>query len=141
MTDDAVLTERQQLEKELAALRKAEADKAEAANLDELRLTVRFTKELGPQGSEWAMLRTPDGPIVVARGDVLFYRKLVALKPDQETSNFKDADLHAVIAPQVKYPEPARFAELAEKRGGVRAMCVFLFKQLHEAYEEVKQGK
>lgn len=134
-------TELAELEKQVAELATQEATAKVERRKEELRLKLKFSKELGPQGSAFDIIRTPDGPIVIALGDSLFYRKLAALKRDEKTDTFNDADLHAIIAPNVKHPDAATFAQLADKRGGLRAACLFAFKALHEAQEEERQGK
>lgn len=126
---------REQLEK-IQASREAESD---ARELQELELVVRFEQEIGARGREFELVSTPDGPIVVKRGEFVLYKKFQAsMKGSSEPT---PEAVFAYVSPSIVYPDKETFNRLVDAKPYYAVRCASAQASLHGAKSEADRGK
>ena len=113
--------------------KKAEADARELACLE---LEEKFTKELGPRGTQFEIIDTPEGPIVVRLGEAVLFKRMRD-KPGEANSE----DLQNFVSPCVVHPDKAAFSAMIEKRFGVLMRCSAALITLYSGAAAARAGE
>jgi len=130
-------THEQKLQELRDAKRRIEQSRAAAAKareLEVLELEVRFEAEIGPRGSQFEIVETIDGPIVVRLGEGVLYTRFTA-------SKVTDVDVHEFVDPCVVHPAKEKYREIAMQRPDVPARVAHALATLYGARHKDDAGK
>lgn len=125
------------LRKERAEREAARADKRVEREVEREELAARFEAELGPEGSEFAIV---DSGIV---GDPIVVLKRPALVQwtTYEQSQQTPTDRYHFVVPSVVHPPQAEYNAFREKRIGVELLASNALAVLMGAAEGAARGK
>lgn len=114
---------------------KARLEAAEDRELEVLELEARFTAELGERGSQFEIVPTIEGAIVVKLGPSVLQKKFNSAK------NTSDADVHDFVSPCVVHPSVERYTEIVDRRPGIAWDCALALQKLFHGKDEAATGK
>ena len=115
-------------------LETSRAEQAKLRALEVLELEVKHEAEIGPRGSQFEIVETIEGPIVVRLGEGILYTRFTA-------SKVSPADIHDFVYPCVVHPAQAVYAELVMRRPDVASRCAHALMTLFGAKHKDDSGK
>jgi len=144
MSDETKAEKRARLLKERADREKAMAELREEAELAELELESKFSKELGKLGVDFAMVVDrdlgPEGIIVLKLGSDTKFRKFVDTTVSSSGSP-SAADMAEFVTEAVVHPDPETYAKLARFRSGLVDRACNALTSLHRLKASKIEGK
>ena len=111
---------------------RAEDEKASAQIVEDLEM--KYDEELGARGKEFEIVETQDGPIVVALGAQVTFKKFNDSKKSQ-------GDCENFVRACAKYPDGAKLLALFDKRPVYAVRCANALSTLYGMKSEAENGK
>jgi hypothetical protein len=117
----------------------AEIEAAKLREIQELELDEKYSRELGPRGVAFDILKTSKGPIAVRLGEAVLYKRFRAKYVGEKEPTLED--IQAFVQPCVLYPERDIFLDLIDKHAMLGSAIANLLADLYVAKEKDTRGK
>lgn len=138
-TEKTVEDELAELESELKKLDDARTAKIKALELEIAKLRLRFAKELGEEGRDFAVVPTGEGVVVVKRVSAIVSKRwrdaIMSDKPLTTQNAFE------YVAPGVIVPDAETFKAWHQENDVVSTTVANELTRLYAAAEELRKGK
>jgi hypothetical protein len=132
MSDQAKTREQRVAEFEARKKARAEEEKAASTLIEDLEM--KFDEELGARGKEFEIVETQDGPIVLALGTQVAFKKFNDSKKSQ-------GDCENFVRPCVKFPDAGKVMAMFDKRPVYAVRCANALATLYGMKTEDENGK
>lgn len=135
MTDDELAAERDKRDK-------ARSDSGKKRQRLIMELELRFEDELGGGlGVAFAMVQTPESPIVVKLGQAILFKRFVSSKKDKQTGDLPMETIEQFVQPCIVFPDLPTYEAIVDKHKGVPYLLANKLAALYQGDEEGAGGK
>lgn len=132
--NESLEDKRKRLQEAKEKLEKLRAEDAKKRAVEVLELELKFEGEIGPRGSQFEIVETVDGPIVVRLGEGILYERFTA-------SKVTPADVHDFVYPCVIHPAKEKYLEIVARRPDIASRVAHALMNLFGSRHKDDSGK